>query len=186
MQKLPQSRTENILIQESGKELLIYDLIINQAYLLNETSTIVYQSCENQISIEELKLNKLFTDEVIFYALDQLRNLKLIEGEKIRSNPGLNRREVIKKVGLSSMIALPMISTLIAPTAVNAQSSCNSGLEGGSPGTMTTASVDTAVQPFTDCYLIAAAKCLSCNFTQGSGGAAGGGSTIFNCTVVCA
>ena len=52
MKSLPQARTANLLIQESGKELMIYDLIINQAFLLNETSTIVYQSCENKISID--------------------------------------------------------------------------------------------------------------------------------------
>ncbi len=141
---------------------------------------------ENKISIDELKSKKQFTDEVIYFALDQLQKANLIEGEKIQIFQGLSRREIFKKVGLASMIALPMISSLIAPKAVNAQSSCNSGLEGGSPGTMTTASVDTAVQPYNDCYLIAASKCLSCNFTQGSGGSAGGGSTIFNCTVVCA
>ena len=35
---------------------------------------------------------------------------------------GMDRRQLIKKIGLSSMIALPLISSLVAPNAANAQS----------------------------------------------------------------
>ena len=42
---LPRARTADIIEQNAGKELLIYDLQIDKTYTLNETSTIVFQAC---------------------------------------------------------------------------------------------------------------------------------------------
>jgi hypothetical protein len=184
MNKLPLARTKDLVLQDLGNEILIYDLKINKAYCLNETSAIIFQNCDGKTSFDELSAKANLTDEVIFYALDQLQKDNLIEGEEILFFKGLTRREVIRRVGLASVIALPVVAGIIAPTAAHAQSGCSRFEGGGSPGTTEEAIVDTAVQPFTDCYTLAAAKCASCSFTEGSGGAVGG--TLFHCTVVCA
>lgn len=128
--KLPQIRNKNIVVQEIGGEIMIYDLEINKAYCLNETSAIVYQNCDGKTDFADLNSKYNFPNEIIYLALDQLNKENLLEKDAEFLSPfkGLSRREVVKKVGLSSMIALPVIASIVAPTAVNAQSGCAPGL----------------------------------------------------------
>ena len=129
---LPNARTNEIIEQEAGSDLLIYDLRINKAYNLNETLKNVYYACCNQMTFDELKRQHKFTDDLIHFALDQLKANNLIEGEVRNLFAGLSRRDVIKRVGLGSMIAIPAIAGLIAPKAVNAQSGCVADGQSGS------------------------------------------------------
>ena len=130
MKKLPMARTTDVVVQTLGKEVLIYDLDTNKAYNLNETSAAVYKACDGKTSVSEIsfllskQLKSLVTEDFVWLALDGLKKEKLIENEVEISMPfeGLSRREAIRKVGLASMIALPVISSLIAPTAAHAQS----------------------------------------------------------------
>jgi hypothetical protein len=126
----PQSRRNELVIQELKGELLIYDLATNKAYCLNETSALIWQLCDGSNSIAEIrqsiskKLKSAVTEDFIWLAIDQLKEENLLENStavKIEFN-GLSRREVIRKVGLASVVALPLISSLFAPTAAMAQS----------------------------------------------------------------
>lgn len=130
MSKLPKAKTAELVIQESGNELLLYNLTTNKAYCLNETSAIVYQACDGNTTFAELKKQSFFTDELIFLALDGLKRENLLDENYDSPFEEMTRRQVIKKIGLSSMLALPVISSIIAPTSVMAQS-CNGGIPGG-------------------------------------------------------
>ena len=122
MHKLPVARSENIVVQNAGKELLVYDLLTNKAYCLNETSKIVFEACDGKSSFNELKRKHQLTDEFIYFALDELRRENLIAGDYVSTFNGVSRREAIRRVGLASLIALPVISSLAAPRAAHAQS----------------------------------------------------------------
>jgi len=130
MKKLPMARTTDVVVQTLGKEVLIYDLDTNKAYNLNETSAAVFKACDGKTSVSEIsfllskQLKSPVTEDFVWLALDGLKKENLIENEVEISMPfeGLSRREAIRKVGLASMIALPVISSLIAPTAAHAQS----------------------------------------------------------------
>ena len=123
MNKLPRSRTADIVVQSLGNEVLIYDLKSHLAYNLNETSSVVYLACDGETSFDELRSKSNFTDYLIFLALEGLNKENLLESDSYRSPfAGLSRREVIKKVGLAAMITLPVITKLIAPTAATAAS----------------------------------------------------------------
>lgn len=128
MKNLPKARTENLVEQNLGTETLIYDLLIHKAFNLNETSTIVYKACDGTTTLEELKRNHKFSDDFIFLALDELKRNNLLAAESYVSPfAGMNRREVIRKIGLASLLVLPMISALVAPTAASAASGVNGG-----------------------------------------------------------
>src|SRR6476620_5693303 len=99
MDKLPLARNTNIIVQEAGKELLIYDLNIHQAFNLNETSKIIYRHCNGKTSLVELKRKYKFTDDLIYFALEELQQYNLIESEKINYFGKLTRRQVIRQVG---------------------------------------------------------------------------------------
>ena len=127
----PKTRNENIVVQEMENEILIYDLKENKAFCLNETSALIYQLCDGKRTVEEIsksiskKLNQPISEELIWLALDNFKKDNLLEeNERFEIDfKGLNRRQVIKKIGLASMIALPIVSSIVAPNAAMAQSS---------------------------------------------------------------
>ncbi len=132
MTQLPKARLNKIITQEADKELLIYDLEINKAFCLNETSALVWQLCDGKNSIAEIsrlmthQLKMPVAENLIWLALDHLKRNELLDKNfEIEIDfGGLIRREVIKKVGLTSMLALPFISSVVAPPSAEAQSGC--------------------------------------------------------------
>ena len=127
MNILPTARTSEIILSELQDELVIYDLSINKAFCLNKTSAIVYKECNGSTTFAEMKLKYAFTDDLIFLALDQLKaeNLLADDADFKTHFVGKSRREAIRTIGLTTMIALPLVSSLIAPNAVEAQSGCS-------------------------------------------------------------
>ena len=141
----PLCRKNNIVIQELGGEILVYDLLINKAFCLNETSAMVWAECDGQKSIAEIsqtlsrKLKSNVSEDFVWLALNQFKADNLLENshEFVSVFEGLSRREVIRRVGFATMVALPVISAVIAPSAVNAQSGvcvCGSAAANSRPG----------------------------------------------------
>ena len=131
----PKSRKENLVIQELEGEVLIYDLEKNKAFCLNETSALVWQSCDGSRTIAEIsdvvgkQLNSQINEDLVWLALDQLSKESLVEKQTELSHKfkGVSRRDVIRKVALGTMIALPVVTSLVAPLAVHANSACIAG-----------------------------------------------------------
>ncbi len=128
----PLARTEDIVVQESGNELLIYDLKMNKAFCLNETSALVWQLCDGKNTVSEMSdkistpLRKPVSEDLVWLALDQFGNDGLLVNDEmvVSRFAGVARRELIRKVGIASMAALPIVSSIVAPKAVAAQSGC--------------------------------------------------------------
>lgn len=126
----------NVLVQELENELLLYDLKRDKAFCLNETSMLIWNLCDGKNTVEDIRrqvsiqLKIQITDEIIWLALDNLKREQLLSNpQEININfNGLNRREVIRKVGFSTMVALPLISAIVSPIAAAAQSQSCSGL----------------------------------------------------------
>ena len=109
---------------------MIYDLTINKAYCLNQTAGFVYQLCDGRRTVAEIsdlmskELKTLVSDDFVWLALNGLKKDGLLENADELANhfAGLTRREVVKRVGLASMVMLPLISSVAAPNAAMAQS----------------------------------------------------------------
>lgn len=130
----PVHRKNDLVIQVLGNERLVYDLTANRAICLNETTSIVWDHCDGTNDpgdiavILEKHFGKQVGKEFVQLALLQLHSERLLEGEGPPAYfRGMTRREVIRKVGLSSMIALPIVSAITAPEAAQAQSTCIPG-----------------------------------------------------------
>jgi hypothetical protein len=136
----PIARKSEIVVQDLGNELLIYDLKANKALSLNQTSALIWQLSNGEKTIDEIavetskKLNAKVTDEFVWLALWRLKKENLIETEISNIYGNSTRREVIKKVGFASMVALPVISSVIAPTAIYAASGNNCSGIADAPG----------------------------------------------------
>lgn len=112
-------------MQQTLNEILIYNLETNQVYCLNETSAKVWSCCDGKTEIDEfLKLNDEFSESTVWLALDQLHKQNLLE-QSINRPSNMRRKLVLGMV--ASTCLLPAITTLIAPTAANAQSIVVSG-----------------------------------------------------------
>lgn len=128
MSPKPISRKENIVVQELENEVLIYDLNSNKAFCLNETSALVFQLCNGTRSVAEIsdsmsiKMKTLVSEGIVWLAIEELRREKLISFEVKGVFAGMSRREMVRKVGLASMVTLPVVMSVIAPTAVTAAS----------------------------------------------------------------
>lgn len=129
-QVYPRSRQQDIVTQDLGKEILLYDLKKHKAFSLNETSALVWQECDGKQDISQIsqiisrKLKLPANEDLVWLTIDELKKENLLENEAelVSVFSGMSRREVIRKVGLGTMIALPIISTLVAPSAASAQS----------------------------------------------------------------
>ncbi len=136
MKNIPKARKSGLIVQDLNEETLIYDLETNRAFCLNQTSMIVWQNCDgvktpSDISkILTVKLKNPVGEDLVWLALDQLKKENLIENtdELETKFEGISRREAVRKIGLSSLVALPVIAALVAPTAAQtAVSACNTG-----------------------------------------------------------
>jgi hypothetical protein len=178
MSYFPKSRDEEIVVQSFNDEILIYDLAVNKAFCLNKTSMMVWQLCNGDNSIREIgqklgsELKSPVSEDVVRLALDQLKRENLLEnGEEFQiESTGLTRREIVRRAGLASMIALPLISSLLAPTAAMAVSCFNAA--GSPPNTIKGLCQPGIGQPpatqqlcALTCQLSFGATCQSCTAT---------------------
>lgn len=121
--QMPTARKEGLVIQELSDEVLVYDLSSNKAHCLNQTAAFVWKACDGKNSIGEIVTNfekqtgDKVSEDLIWLAIDQLNEKKLLMEEMPRKFEGQNRRQVLKKIGLASVIALPIVASLTAPTA---------------------------------------------------------------------
>ncbi len=128
--QIPVARKEGLVIQEMGDEVLVYDLETNKAHCLNRTAAAVWKSCDGQNSVSDVsklvaKMNGGSRQEdLIWLAIDQLNETNLLETKLAVNFSNQNRREVIKKIGLAAVIALPIVTSLVAPTVASAGSTC--------------------------------------------------------------
>jgi hypothetical protein len=127
----PHARKEGLVIQELPGELLIYDLNSHKAHCLNLTAAFVWKHCDGKTTVAQIaaRLQKEFDATVdessIWLALDQMQKSHLLRERIARPSDGKrnSRREVLRKAGLAATVGLPLITSILAPTA-KAQASC--------------------------------------------------------------
>ncbi|QQS41198.1 MAG: PqqD family protein [Acidobacteriota bacterium] len=127
----PVHRQNDLVVQEVDRELLVYDLNSHRAISLNETAAAVWSLCDGTRSVEDLteSLSERFRETVpvesVLLALEDLAGVGLLESVgNVRFLGSMSRREAIRKIGIASMVAIPIVSSIIAPPAAAAQSTC--------------------------------------------------------------
>lgn len=134
-QTVPRARKEGILVQELADELLVYDLVRHKAHCLNETAALVWKRCDGKTSVKQMTriletATEFPVDEaVIWMAFDQLAKAHLLQGQtrKWPGASGISRREVIRRIGTAAAVALPLVSSIAAPGAIQAATCRASG-----------------------------------------------------------
>lgn len=122
--KQPLARHENLIVQELPDEVMIYDSANDKAHCLNQTAALVWQQCDGSNAPHDIaqilskKLGAPVKEEFVWLALDQLEKESLLHKQdndfSLKQN-GFSRREAIKRIGLASLIALPIVTSLVNP-----------------------------------------------------------------------
>jgi len=131
---VPLARKSGLLIQELSEELLIYDQVHLKAHCLNDTAARIWRRCDGNISVGQLaaelskELSGTVDETVILIAFKQLSRAKLLEAPLANSHAsGISRREILRRAGIAATVALPVVTSIIAPKAAQAANCITSG-----------------------------------------------------------
>ena len=122
------------LSREFGDEILIYDPQRHEGHCLNSTAAAVWKLCDgnsNPSQIAEGLSRQFFArvdQQVVELTLEQLADVHLLAEVKAPVKAP-SRRVAIRRIGMAAAIALPLITSIVAPTPANA-ATCR---HGGSP-----------------------------------------------------
>lgn len=123
---MARSNKSELIFQEVGDEVVVYDVKRQRFFALNKTAASVWRLCDGRTSPGDMAVrvarNSDLADdqarEVVGLALEQLSRSRLLESQEISapySTASPRRRELLKALG--GMISLPVISSLLAPPA---------------------------------------------------------------------
>ena len=152
---IPRARREGLVIQELPDEVLVYDRERDKAHCLNQTAALVWGYCDGKTTVptmarqleHDLKTEAV-DEKIVWYALNQLSKDHLLADDFIAPAmlSGMSRRQMVRVMGVAAVIALPLVTSIIAPTPAQAATclatgaacsggaQCCSGSCPGSPG----------------------------------------------------
>lgn len=128
--QLPIARQTGLVVQEMPDEVLVYDLNNNKAHCLNDSAAFIWRTCDGKNSVSDIvkefesSSKGKVTEDFVWLAIDQLQENGLLENGIDSKFAGQSRRDVLKKIGLASLVALPVIASLVTPQSVMAANSC--------------------------------------------------------------
>jgi len=122
----PMARQNGLVVQEMPDEVLVYDLDTNKAHCLNQSAARVWRACDGQSTVADIvkEFDGKVTEDFVWLAIDQLSENGLLESQVAPRFAGQSRRQVLKTIGFASLVALPVISSLVAPQQALGAISC--------------------------------------------------------------
>jgi hypothetical protein len=156
MQKIPQARRSGLIIQEVDGEILIYDQETNKAHCLNQTAAKVWKYCDGETTLADAcnalsrDLETRVDEKLIWYAVDQFSKDNLLEREiepPAFVIAGMNRRQLVRTLGLAAIVAVPLVTSIVAPTPAQAATCQLPGTSCGTSAQCCSGTCDTSVSP---------------------------------------
>lgn len=126
----PLARQNGLVVQEMPDEVLVYDMDTNKAHCLNQSAAFVWKSCDGNNSVMDIVRQfesngrGKVTEDFVWLAIDQLNENGLLDRSVAPRFAGQSRRQVLKTIGLASMVAVPVIASLVAPQKALGAVSC--------------------------------------------------------------
>ena len=134
MPTMPRARQAGLIVRELEDETLVYDADTDRAHCLNQTAARIWKHCDGTSSVTQIAdllsqtTETTIDEKVVWYALEQFNKDGLLE-EKIETPAafkidGMSRRRMVRTLGLAAMVAIPLVTSIVAPTPVQAGGSC--------------------------------------------------------------
>ena len=135
----PTARRSNVIVQQVGTDLVVYDELNDRAHSLNAIAAHVYQHADGTRDLETLAvaatadLGIPADAAVVEEALVRLESVDLIAGGHVGGRPGaIARRDALRRLGL--VAAIPLVTSLLVPSPLLARSGEDPSDRGGPPG----------------------------------------------------
>lgn len=129
--RTPRARSEGLIARELSGELLIYDSDRDKAHCLNETAALVWKYCDGKTTVpkmaqqlgHDLKVESV-DEKIVWYALGELSKDHLLEESVALPGvlAGMSRRQMVRVLGVAAVVAIPLVTSIIAPTPAQAAS----------------------------------------------------------------
>jgi hypothetical protein len=142
----PLARSEDLIVEELGDEVLVYDSNSDTAHCLTPDAARVWRGCDGTTPIDVLTAQVGLSAERVDNALSELQACNLLEQAPTLAGDGHTRRELVLRVAKvgAAAAAVPLIISVSAPTPAQAGtirfcatfSSGNCGSSTGCSGTV--------------------------------------------------
>ena len=128
---LPAARTAKLVVRELADEVLVYDTESHRAHCLNRAAALVWKNCDGGTPVSRIaervgrQLSSPVPEEVVWLALSRLAELDLLSPAATPGAPPnrISRRGMLRRLGVAAAVSLPLITSVVSPTAAHAQSS---------------------------------------------------------------
>ncbi len=114
---IPRKRDDELVVEHTDAEVLVYDLRTNAAHHLDADAAMVWQACDGEHSLAEVASVTGLGVDAVARTVAQLGELDLVSLQ-----PRHTRRETLQRslVGAGVLAALPVIKSISAPEAAQA------------------------------------------------------------------
>jgi hypothetical protein len=137
----PARREEGLVITEVMGEVLVYDLERHRAHCLNAAAAVVFRHCDGTRSVAQIaallarEMGVPADADHVWLALRTLDRAHLLRhaGLPAPGRPRLTRRELVRRLGVAA--ALPIVTSVLAPTPAEAAATCVADCTGQAFGT---------------------------------------------------
>ena len=127
---LPRARKSELVTRAIAGEMLVYDRNSDAAHCLNLTAALVWAHCDGKTTVAEMarllsgEMKTPVADEVVWFALTQLEKSSLLQKPwpKQTKTDQMSRRAMVKRLGIAAAVTIPLVTSIIAPTAAAAAS----------------------------------------------------------------
>lgn len=114
----PLARSDELVVEELGDELLVYDLTANRAHSLGVKAARVWRACDGKGTADAVSARSGLDADTTARALAELRACALLDGEPpVDSGNGMTRRQMTFKVAQvgATAAAVPLIWSIAGP-----------------------------------------------------------------------
>ena len=119
----PVARQDNLLTQDVGDELVVYDQTRHRVHRLNQTAASVWRQCDGRTTIADMAMvlpQHEASEEVVWLALEKLGKAHLLESsvESPAEVRDQSRRDWMKRMAFAggAALLLPVVTSMSAPT----------------------------------------------------------------------
>lgn len=132
---MPLARKDGVIVQHLSDEVLVYDLERHKAHCLNQTAALIWERCDGKTTVSEIArlvgndAEAQLNEQVVWLGIERLSKAHLLpKPESIAMRkPKMGRREMVKTLGIASVLSLPLVTSILAPTAYAAASCAEIG-----------------------------------------------------------
>lgn len=125
---IPAARTEGLLCQQVGEDLVLYDTKRHRAISLDAAAASIWKACDGIRNVEQISQANSLALNAVWSALLQLdRDELFVTSIFAHREVKWTRREMIRRLAIAAAVSTPVVAAITVPKAAEAGSCRPSG-----------------------------------------------------------